>query len=176
MLKLKFGAITNLNMKNSIVMFTFSVFHWKYPYWANFFSKFKIILISWNWVQRLVPLCRIQWCYSLLLLYIDWKYPFWVNSVQKIKIVGLSWDLVQRLIRIRRIPRWLLFFSIFFFLDRIYHYWANSLQKTKIVSWSWNLVTRLIRKCCCSFYLFIQIPFLRKSGPKTQNCQFKLKF
>ena len=112
-LKLKFGSKTNLNMKNSMAMFTLSVFDRKYPYCVNVVPKFKTILISWNLVQRLVPICWIQWWYSLFLLYIDLKYHFWANLVQKNKIVGLSWNLVQRLIRICKIRWW---FSFFFFL------------------------------------------------------------
>ena len=157
-------------------MFTFSVFHRKYPYWANFFSKFKIILISWNWEQRLVPLCRIQWCYSLFLSYIDWKYPFWVNSVQKNQNCWFKLRSGTKANSNMQNSIVIFIFLYFFFLDRIYPCWANSLQKTKIVSLSWNLVTRLIRKCCCLFYLFIQIPFLRKSGPKNQIVSLSWNF
>ena len=60
-------------------------------------------------------------------------------------------------------------------------FWANLVQKVKIISWSWNVVARLIRICrtqwCCSLFLFwVEIPFLGKFGPKSQNYQLKLKF
>ena len=44
--ELKFGTQTNLNMQNSMVMFTFSVFYRKYFFWANFVSKFKIVSLK----------------------------------------------------------------------------------------------------------------------------------
>ena len=37
--KLKFGTKTNLNMKNSMVMFVFSIFYWKYPFLEEICSK-----------------------------------------------------------------------------------------------------------------------------------------
>ena len=41
--KLKFGTKTNLNMRSSMMMFTFSVFDHKYLSWANLVQKFKIV-------------------------------------------------------------------------------------------------------------------------------------
>ena len=42
--KLKFGAWNNLNLQNSMVMFTLSVFDWKYPFFGNFcFKKLKLL-------------------------------------------------------------------------------------------------------------------------------------
>ena len=41
--KLKFGVKTNLNMRNSMMMFTFSVFDHKYLSWATLFQKFEIV-------------------------------------------------------------------------------------------------------------------------------------
>ena len=40
--KLKFGTKTSLNMQNSMMMFTFSIFDHKYPSWANLVQKFKV--------------------------------------------------------------------------------------------------------------------------------------
>ena len=66
--KLKPGAFTfNSNMKNSVVVFTFSVLDRKYPFWANFILKNKIVSLSWNLIPRLTWTYKIQWCYSLLL-------------------------------------------------------------------------------------------------------------
>ena len=50
-----------------MVMFTFSFFDWKYPFWANLVQKVKLISWSWNLVPRLIRICRIQWGYSLFL-------------------------------------------------------------------------------------------------------------
>ena len=63
-LKLKFGTYTNSNMQNSIMLFSFFVFEWKYPFWANLVQKVKIISWSLNLVARLIRICRIQWCCS----------------------------------------------------------------------------------------------------------------
>ena len=40
--KLKFGTYINSNMQDSLVMFTFLCFDWKYPFWANLVRKIKI--------------------------------------------------------------------------------------------------------------------------------------
>ena len=40
---LKFGTKTNSNMQNSMVMFTFLVCDWKYPFEANLVKKIKIV-------------------------------------------------------------------------------------------------------------------------------------
>ena len=40
--KLKFGTKTNLDMQNSVVLFTFSVFDWKYPFKARFILEAEV--------------------------------------------------------------------------------------------------------------------------------------
>ena len=73
-LKLKFGTYTNWNIQSSTVMstvmFTFSVFDQKYPFWADLVQKVKIISWSWNSVPRLIRMCRIHWWCSLFLFLI----------------------------------------------------------------------------------------------------------
>ena len=44
--KLKLGTWTKSNIQNSMVMLTFSVFDWKYPFWANLNLKIKIVNVS----------------------------------------------------------------------------------------------------------------------------------
>ena len=63
--ELKFGAYTNSNMHNSVVVFTLSVLGLKKLFWANLVQKIKMISFSWNFVPRLIRECRIQWWYSL---------------------------------------------------------------------------------------------------------------
>ena len=41
--KLKFGTKTNLNKRNSKMMFSFSVFDYRYLSWANLVQTFKIV-------------------------------------------------------------------------------------------------------------------------------------
>ena len=56
--ELKFGTYTNSNMQNSMVIFTF--FDRKYPFWANFVQKVRLISWSWNLVPKLIRISRIQ--------------------------------------------------------------------------------------------------------------------
>ena len=44
-----------------------SVFSWKYLFWVNLVQKLKIISLSWNFVSRLIQICRIPWWCSLFL-------------------------------------------------------------------------------------------------------------
>ena len=62
---LKFGTYTKVNMQNSMVMFIYFVFDWKYPFGANLVEKIKIISWSLDLVARLIRICWIQWCCSL---------------------------------------------------------------------------------------------------------------
>ena len=121
-------------MQNSIVMFTFSAFDRKYPFWANLDQKVKIISLMWNLIPPLIGICRIQWrvhffCFGS-------EMPF---LGKKVKIISLSRDLVASLIRICRIQ------------------WCCSLFLS-FFSLSWNLVPTLIRICriqwWCSLFSF----------------------
>ena len=51
--KLKFGMFSNSNMENSIMMFNFSNFDWKYPFWVNLVKKIKIVSLSGNLVPTI---------------------------------------------------------------------------------------------------------------------------
>ena len=55
--RLKFLTYNNSNKFNSMVMFTFYVFHWKYSFQANLVQKIKIFTLSWNLVPRLIWIC-----------------------------------------------------------------------------------------------------------------------
>ena len=41
--KLKIGTKTNLDMQNPVLLFTFSVFEWKYPFQANLIQKIETV-------------------------------------------------------------------------------------------------------------------------------------
>ena len=60
-------------MQNSMVMFTFSVFDWKYHFWVNLVQKVKIV--SWNLLLRLIRICIIQWWCSLFLFSVENALP-----------------------------------------------------------------------------------------------------
>ena len=129
-------------MQNSIVMFTFPVFNWKYSFWMKMNQKIKIVSLSENLVPRLtcilrinlivylVPtliwICKIQcvvhiFCFRL-------EIPFLGKFSSKIRIASLSWNLVPRLISICRI-QW----KCDFFTFRLQMpFWANSIQKSKM--------------------------------------------
>ena len=69
--KLKFGTS---NVQNSMVMFNFAILNWKCPFWASLVQKIKIFRITWNFVLRLIQICRIQeWC-SLFCGNLDLKF------------------------------------------------------------------------------------------------------
>ena len=57
--ELKIGTQTNSNMKNSMVMFSFSVFNWKYSFFKKHLlhkSKFFVEAV----IKNLIRICRIQ--------------------------------------------------------------------------------------------------------------------
>ena len=105
-----FGQIWS-NMQNSMVMFTFSVFDWKYPFRANLVQKINVVSLTWNFILRLIQVRRIQWWCSLL-LFQSGNTLFGQIWYKKIEIVSLSWNLVPRLIQICRIQRWCSLFCL----------------------------------------------------------------
>ena len=74
--KLKFATKTNLNKQNSMMMFTFSVFDDKYLSWESLVRKLKILCSKWNFIQRLIQICKIQWRCLFYLFYTGNSYPF----------------------------------------------------------------------------------------------------
>ena len=88
-----FLSCYNLNMQDSMVMFTFSVFDQKYPVWVNLVQKIKIVSLSRNLVPVLIWICRSQWWCSLFSFLTENTF-LGANFVHKIKIVSLSWNLV----------------------------------------------------------------------------------
>ena len=119
----------------------FSAINWKHTFWATSAQKIKIVSLSWNWVPRLIPMCKIQW-WGLLLLFLVGSTLFGKNLVQKMKIVNLSRNLPCRLIQICRIQWWCFLFQ---FLVESTLFGENLVQKIKIVSLSWNLPPRIIQ-------------------------------
>ena len=144
-------------MQNSMMLFIFSIFEWKYPFRANLVQKIKIVTLSWNLVSTLTRTCRIQWWCSFFFVF-DRKYPFWANLVRKIKIVTLSWNLVPTLSRTCRIQWWCSLFSF--------------LTGSALLGQIWSKLS--------IFTVFFasdqKCSFLGKFGPKCQSCQFKAKF
>ena len=98
------------NLTNSMVLFTFSAFDWKYPFWKNLVQKIKIVILSWKSVLRVNSNMQNSMMVFTFFFALDQKQPFWANLVEKIKIVSLSWNLVLKLIRVCRIQWWCLLF------------------------------------------------------------------
>ena len=132
---------TNLNMQNSMVMFSFFVIDQKYPFWANLVQKVKIVSLSWNFVPTLIWTCTIQWWCSFFVF--DRKCPFWANLVQnkncqfKLKFGTYTNSNMQNSV--------MMFTFLFLTGNTLFgQIWS---KKIKIISLSWNLVTTLIRTC-----------------------------
>ena len=88
--KVKFGTQTNLNIQNSLVMFTFFVFLWKYPFWLTFIQKSEIVSLSWNSAPRLIWICRTQWWCSLY-LFLTGSNLFLEICFKKLKLLKLKY-------------------------------------------------------------------------------------
>ena len=99
---LKFGGKNNVNMQNSMVVFTFSLLTVEKPFVTSLVQKIKTVILSWNYVPRLIRICRIRWRFSLF-SFLDWYYS---NLVKKSKIVSLSLNLIPKLFRICKIRWW----------------------------------------------------------------------
>ena len=161
---LKFATKTDLNMPNSMVMFTLCVFDRKDIFWANLVLKFKIVCMKWNFVISNSNMYAEFNC-GIHFICLRLEIPFFTHLFHKMKTVCLSWNLVLRLILIWKIQWW---FSFFSFVDRKYLFGGNVFQKLKFVCWSWNLQARLIQFQICwvwwwfSFFFFFrsEIPFL----------------
>ena len=99
--KVKFGIQINLNIQNSMVIFTLSIIGQKYSFWElgpnnqNCEFKLKFVTQSNSNMQNSI----VKFAFAVF----NWKYRFWANLIQKIKIVSLTLNLVPRLIRICRI-------------------------------------------------------------------------
>ena len=152
-------------MQNSMVMFTFSVSKWKYPFWANLVQKIKIVSLCWNLAPSLIWICRIQWwC---------WLLPFLAGNVlygeiwsKKIKIVSLCWNLGPRLIQICRIQWWC---SLFVFLSRNTFFgqiWSKKSMSVNLKFYKFrvyfSLKLSLTSRCCPEWPIFFQKSVLSK--------------
>ena len=147
-------------MQNSMVIFTFYIFGWKYPVWDNVVQKIKIVSLRWNLIPRLIRICWIQWCCSLfsfltgnallgqiwsklsiftVLFVSDQKCPFLGKFGPKCQNCQFKAKFVKvaSLIRICRIQRWCSLFS-FSIGDALF--WANLVKNAKMISLSWNFV------------------------------------
>ena len=63
--KVKLDTLSNSNMRDSMMLFTFFAFDRKYSFCANLVQKVKIVRLRWNLILTLIRICRIQWWCSL---------------------------------------------------------------------------------------------------------------
>ena len=69
-------------MQDSIVMFTFSVFNWKYPFWENLIQKNQNCQFKLKFgteTNSNMQNSMVVFAFSVL----DRKDPFWANLFQK---------------------------------------------------------------------------------------------
>ena len=80
-------------MQNSMVMFTFSVFDRKNPFWANLDQKSQ----NYQFKLKFGTQTNSNMQYSIVVFtffVFDQKCPFWANLVQNVKTISLRLNLV----------------------------------------------------------------------------------
>ena len=116
---------------------------WKYPFQTKLIEKIKIVSLSWNFVPRLIWICRIQWSLSRFLFstrnqLLGKLGPKNQNCQFKPKIGTQTSSNTKNLMM-------MFIFSVF---DPKYRFFVvNLVQNIKIVGWSCNFAPRLIRIC-----------------------------
>ena len=80
--KPKFGTLTNSNMQNLMVMFTFSIFDQKYPFFGIFGPKIQNSL-KWNLVSWIIRIYRVVWWCSFYCQNCHFKLKFGIHRLQR---------------------------------------------------------------------------------------------
>ena len=108
--KLKIGTNTNLDMKNSVVMFIFCVFQRKYSFLGNLLQKSKLFVET-----EIQDLHQFQYVeFDGNFHFFSSEIPFCVNLIQKFKRVILKRNLLPTLECLIDVPPPLINFFIFF--------------------------------------------------------------
>ena len=128
-------------MRNSIAIFTFSIFILgrKYSFWANLLQKMKIVISNWSFVFRLIWVCRLQWWYWVFFFRPERPLLGKFGIKNEICWLKLKFCIQTNLKMLNSIGMLTLFA-----LDQKNPFWAILLQTMKIVRWSWNFVVTLI--------------------------------
>ena len=130
-------------MQNSMVIFTFSIFEQKYPFWTNLVQKnlnFQLKLKFGIKNNSNMQNSMVMFTFSVFFYR---KCPLWANLVQNIKIVSSNWNLAPRLIQVWRIQWWC---SLFSFSTEEKHFLGKFGPKIQNCL-KWDLVPRLIPIC-----------------------------
>ena len=108
-----------------------SVFNWKYLFWVNLVQKLKIISLSWNFVPRLIQICRIPWWCSFFFVF-DWKYLSWQNWFKKSKLS--VWAEISRKTNFNKQNSMMIFtFWVFDWKYLLGQIWS---KKSKLLVWA----------------------------------------
>ena len=87
--ELKFGTFINLNMQNSMMVLTFSIFDRKYLFWGKFGPKNQNCQFELKFGSKANSNMRNSMA-VLAFSGFNQKYLFWANLVQEIDIFSLS--------------------------------------------------------------------------------------
>ena len=159
------------------MLFSFLIFEWKYPFWANLVQKIKILTLSWNLVPTLIRTCRIQWWCSFF-LFLIWNTLF-----------GQIWPKKSKL-SVEAEISYLDWFEYAEFNDTIHFFcfgveipfWGKFGPNNQNCNFKLKFGTYTNSNMQNSMVMFIffvfwlEIPFLGKFCPKSQNYQLKPKF
>ena len=144
-------------MQNSMMLLTFFVFDWKYPFWANLVQKIKIISLSWKLVLTLIQ----NWVSNAELSGHVHFFCFWseIHSLGKFDPKNQNYQFKLKFgTYTNSNMKNSMACSLFSFLIRNIFFGANLVQKVKIINLSWDLVASLIWissiQWCCSLFLF----------------------
>ena len=80
---MKFGTLTNSNIVNSMVVFTFSVLQQRYPFPGKLVHKRKVPVLAEIWYQDQLDCLEFD---GDVFSFFSLEVFFWTNLVQKIKI------------------------------------------------------------------------------------------
>ena len=175
-------------MQNRVVVFTFSFLF----FFLFFFLCGKIFFVPnaefsggvHIFCFKLEARCLFKFGSTIQHCQFKWKFSSQTNLIGK-NIFRPIWTKRNRNCQFCTKTSWNMENSMvlftFFMLDGKHPLLENSVKKMVPVSFTQTVVQRLFRICkiqqwCSLFQIQIKMPFLRKFGPKHQNCQFYLKF
>ena len=140
-LKAKFGCLSNLNMQNLMMLFTFFLFNRKYPFLCkfgpknqNYQFKLKFDTFTNSNMQNSMMLFTF-FCFGTELIFLGKFGPKNQNCQFKVKLDTQTNSNMENSMML----------FTFFIFDQKYPFWANLIQKIKFARFRWDLIPRLIR-------------------------------
>ena len=162
-----------------MVIATFSVFHWKYPFCANLVQIIEIVTSSWNLVPTTIRICRIQWWLTFF-LFLGGNALFGQNWPKKSKLSVEAEISKLDYFEYAELNDTVHFFSFGVeipFLGKFGPRNENCHFKLKFGTYTnLNIQNSMVMFIFFLFVCFwLEIPFLGKFCPKSQYYQLKLK-